>query len=103
MEPHYCLNKQEVTSDKYYFRTKHKYDCFGDLKFHPNPIILDDEALFCLGLKYDFAIDNCLKNYEAASDELFLSDNPLNLYYGRKKIEKTDDEKEEEEDIEAAE
>lgn len=56
--------------------------------------MLDDEAYACLGLKYDYSIDQCLKKYEeVVGTDLTLSDDPKNLYYGRKQIKK--DEKEE--------
>ena len=54
--------------------------------------MLDDEAFACLGLKYDYFIDQCLKQYEAdVGSELTLSLDPKNLYYGRKHKEKTDE------------
>jgi hypothetical protein len=63
--------------------------------------MLDDEAFACMGLKYDYSIDQCLKAYEAdVGDELTLSADPKNLYYGRKQVKKTD---EEEGEIELAE
>ena len=54
--------------------------------------MLDDEAFACLGLKYDYSIDQCLKQYEEdVGSELTLSLDPKNLYYGRKQKEKTDE------------
>lgn len=56
--------------------------------------MLDDEALDCLGLNSDYEIELCLKNYEVAiGDELILSNDPTNLYYGRKRKVLTEEEK----------
>jgi hypothetical protein len=94
MWPEYCLNKQEVASGKFYYATKHKYECFADTKIHNPPILIDHEALECLALNYDFEIEQCLQNYEAAvGDELILSENPVDLYYGRKRKEMTEEER----------
>ena len=81
------MNKQEVTSDKFYYNIKHKYECFANIKFHPQPILVDDEVLECLDIGNDYEIELCLKNYEAAvGKELVLSvENPADLYYGRKR------------------
>lgn len=95
VEPKYCLNKREVLGDMFYYKTKQKYQCFADVRFHPNPIMIDDEALDCLGLNNDYKTELCLKNYEAeVGDDLTLSNDPDNLYYGRKRKELTEEEKE---------
>ena len=60
------MNKQESTSELFYYKLTNKYECLKDAAINPIPIEIDKDAQGCFIRETDqYKLEQCLKNYEA--------------------------------------
>lgn len=60
------MNRQESTSELFYYKLTNKYECLKDDTINPIPIKIDREVIDCfLRLTDQYLLEQCLKNYES--------------------------------------
>jgi len=61
----FCLTKQSVVNEKFFYKLKNKYSCLTDTHNEFAEIEVPGEASQCLNKYYDYKIERCLEEYEA--------------------------------------
>ena len=61
-----CVDQAPSTSDKFFYKLKHKYECLSNPKSEFPTVSLPDEVYECLNIFYDYRVQVCLESYEEA-------------------------------------
>ena len=60
----FCLTKESVVDDHYFYKLKNKYSCLADTHNEFPMISVPDEVSECLNQYYDYKIETCLQDFE---------------------------------------
>ena len=67
--PQFCLDQLSSNQANFSYPLKHKYDCLSSTQ-------ISEEAGHCMGLYYDFKVEQCLQKYESENVVGFQGDKP---------------------------